>query len=203
MFVVCTEVRCYAQASNLIQNGSFELPGGGSVVPAGSTYITDWVVGGNGDVAIADGRNPAGDYSPAQDGNFFLDLSGDEPTHATIYQDFTTTPGIQYSLTFYIGSSSHYTPAQQIINVQLLGTSVLLDTTLTPLAPSGHINWLEETFSFKPDSTTTRLSFVDKSGSDDNASYVDNVSVSEVPEPTTLALVLCGIGLFLSRLRKR
>ena len=70
--------------------------------------------------------------------------------------------------------------------MQLLGISTLFDTTLTPLAATGSINWLEESFAFTADSTTTRLSFVDTSGSDDNASFLDNVSVSEVLEPMTL-----------------
>ena len=196
----------FTQAQNLIRNGSFESPGiaGGSQlrITAGSIYawdqITDWVVGGSGDVYMMSGPGNGGDYGPAHDGTYYLDLSGDGPPHATVYQDFSTTPGMQYSLTFYTGSSS-YTPSQ-IINVQLLGASILLDETLTPLPPSGQINWLEESFLFTSDSPTTRLGFMDVSGSDDNASYVDNVSVSEVPEPTTL-LPLGLIALALWRKR--
>jgi PEP-CTERM motif len=78
------------------------------------------------------------------------------------------------------------TTTSPTVHVQLLGISTLFDTTLTPLAATGSINWLEESFAFTADSTTTRLSFVDTSGSDDNASFLDNVSVSEVPEPMTL-----------------
>jgi hypothetical protein len=195
VLLVSTDIR----AQNLIQNGSFESPGVGfqQRVTAGSIFLTDWVVGGTGDIFIHNGPANGGDYGPAQDGLDYLDLSGDGPPHANVYQDFSTIPGIQYSLTLYIGSSS-YTPSPTI-NVQLQGANVLLDTTFTPLAPSGSINWLEEEFSFTPDSAITRLSFVDTSGSDDNASYVDNVSVSEIPEPTTLL----PIGLIALALWKR
>ena len=46
---------------------------------------------------------------------------------------------------------------------------------------------------FVADSATTRLSFRDISGVDDNYSFVDNVSVSAIPEPATALLV--GLGL--------
>ena len=188
-------VSTVAYAQNLIQNGSFELPGfTGNAVPgqqqrvvAYSTDITGWTVGGIGDVYVHEYPvGPASSFGPAEDGSYYLDLSGDGPPHATVYQDFSTIPGLQYSLKFYIGSSSY--SSGQTINVTLSeDTQVnLLNTTLTPLAPSGNINWLEETFTFTADMNTTRLSFVDTSGFDDNASYVDNVSVTEVPEPATL-----------------
>jgi len=179
-------------AQNLIQNGSFELPGfAGNAVPgqqqrvvAYSTDITGWVVGGTGDVYVHEyPLGPSSGFGPAEDGSYYLDLSGDGTPHATVYQDFSTIPGIQYSLSFYTGSSG--SPSTSI-NVQLQGDSGLLDTTLTSPVANGGINWLNETFSFIPDSTTTRLSFVDTSASDDNASFVDNVSISVVPEPTAL-----------------
>jgi hypothetical protein len=182
------------QAQNLIQNGSFELPGfAGNAVPgqqqrvvAYSTDITGWTVGGIGDVYVHKYPvGPASSFGPAEDGSYYLDLSGDGRPHATVYQDFSTTIGSEYSLSFYIGSAS--SQPSSTINVGLLGTGTLLDTTLTPLPPDGNgINWLQETFSFTSDSTVTRLSFVDMSAIDDNASFVDNVYVSEVPEPTTL-----------------
>ena len=188
------------QAQNLIQNGSFELPGYGfqQKVTVGSMLLTDWVIGGTGDVFIHNGPANGGDYGPAEDGADYLDLSGDGLPHATVYQDFPTTPGTQYSLKFYIGSSS-YTPSPTI-NVQLCGSSILLDTTLTPISPSGNINWLTEEFIFVSNSATTRIGFWDTSSSDDNASYVDDVSVLTVPEPAML-LPIGLIGLLFCRRR--
>jgi hypothetical protein len=183
------------RAQNLIQNGSFELPGVSfqQQIPSGSTFLTDWTVSDSGDVFIHNGPANGGDYGPAEDGVDYLDLSGDGSPHATVYQDFSTTPGLQYSLSFYIGSSS-YNP-QQTIHVFLFENvqGYLLNTTLTPLAPSGNINWLKETFTFTASMDSTRLQFQDTSSIDDNASYIDNVSVTPAPEPATVGLLSLGL----------
>ena len=183
----------YTQGQNLIQNGSFELPGVSfqQSFGSGSFDMTSWIVSGSGDVAIMNGPANAGDYGPAKDGSDYLDLSGFGQTHAIVYQDFPTVPGMQYSLSFYVGSSS-YSPAQTI-HVFLFEDiqGYLLNTTITPLAPSGNINWLREAFTFTAGMNVTRLQFQDTSSADDNASYVDNVSVEAVPEPT----ILLPIGL--------
>jgi len=184
-------------AQNLLQNGSFELPGfgGNQMFVAYSTELTGWVVGGNGSVYVHNGMG--GIFAPAQDGSHYLDLSGDGVPHGTLFQEFATIPGLQYDLNFYIGSSANSDPT---INVQLIGVNSILNTTLTPLVPTGNINWTEESFLFTADSSITRLSFVDVSVTDDNSSYVDNVSVTVVPEP--MALLPIGlIALFFFRRR--
>lgn len=86
------------------------------------------------------------------------------------------------------------------INVQLTGATSLLNTTLTPAAPSVNINWTLETFAFVADSTITRLSFTDTSDLDDHTSFVDNVMV--VPEPASGLLLLLGAAVWL-RCRQR
>ena len=187
--------------ANLIQNGSLESPGftanagpGRWKVVANSTDITGWVVGGSGDIFVQQTPFDGGPvYNPAQDGSHYVDLSGDGAPHGTLYQDFATTIGAEYLLTFYIGSAS--SQPSSTINVGLLGAGTLLDTTLTPLAPNGNLNWLQESFLFTADSESTRLSFVDTSAIDDNASFVDNVSVSSVPESSSSMLLLfMGLG---------
>jgi hypothetical protein len=194
--------------AGLILNGSFESPG--SVGNAGvgreqyfapSLALTNWTVAGSGDVFLHKspdmGDNTNASFNFAQDGDFYLDLSGSyaDGAHATVYQDFATVPLTAYELTFYIGAANLVPPAATI-QVQLTGTSSLLDTTLTPLAPLTNINWALQTFSFVADSTTTRLSFTGVSASDDNASFVDTVSVvsvvSAVPEPASGIIFLFG-----------
>ncbi len=194
--------------ADLILNGSFELPGlsgtsgfgpGRQQWSAPSVDLTNWTVAGAGDIFLhksPDIGNDAGSsFNFAQDGDFYLDLSGSNlgGAHATVFQDFATIPLTTYELSFYIGASSYSTPPAATINVQLTGAASLLNTTLTPLAPLTSINWSLQTFSFVADSATTRLSFLDISGADDNASFVDTVSVvSAVPEPASLTLL--GIG---------
>ncbi len=206
VFVFVEFRESYGQS--LIQNGGFESAGftanagpGRWKVVANSTDITGWLVGGSGDIFVQQTPFDGGSvYNPAQDGSHYVDLSGDGAPHATLYQDFATIIGAQYSLTFYIGSASGQ--PSSTINVGLTGTDVLLNTTLTPLAPNGNLNWLQETFSFTSDSVTTRLSFVDTSAIDDNASFIDNVSVVVTPEPATLVLLTVGfVSMFALRRR--
>lgn len=194
----------HAQA-DLILNGSFESPGisgtsgfgpGREQYTALSGGLTDWTVSGPGDVFVHQAPDiAAGDsFNFAQDGNFYLDLSGSNlnSAHATVSQDFATVPFTTYELSFYIGASSQTVPSA-IINVQLTGAATLLDTNLTPLAPLTNINWSHQTISFIADSASTRLSFHDSSFSDDNASFVDNVSVNAVATPVPSTLIMSSI----------
>lgn len=191
-------------SAQLILNGSFESPGLiGNAGPGRQQYsaptlgLTGWTVSGMGDVFLHKapdiGLDAGSQFNFAQDGNFYLDLSGSyqNSAHAIVFQDFATVPFTSYELAFYIGAS-HQQPPSATINVQLTGSATLLDTTLTPLAPSANINWSHQTFSFVADSTTTRLSFVDISTFDDNTSFVDNVSVTVVPEPSSVVLLFVG-----------
>jgi hypothetical protein len=204
--------------ANLILNGSFESPGisgtsgfgpGREQYTALSGGLTDWTVSGPGDIFLHQAPEiGAGDsFNFAQDGTFYLDLSGSNlnSAHATVSQAFATIPLAAYELSFYIGASNQTSPAA-IINVQLTGAGTLLDTTLTPLAPVVNINWSLQTFSFVADSTTTQLSFHDESARDENASFVDNVSVNAtvVPEPATFTIFCIGaIGVLAFRWRRR
>jgi hypothetical protein len=207
------------KAQNLIQNGSFELPG--LTVPSEvrdniSQGIPNWTIAGNnffaGQVTIHKTPDVGNLVNPtfnfAQDGNYYIDLSG-QGTHGIIFQDFATVPFTSYNLSFYIGASSDYPPSANI-NVKLDGIASLLDTTLTPNAPTTNIDWSLQTFLFTADSATTRLSFLDVGPSgngnpsnDNNTSYIDNVQVEAVPEPSTYALLAIAALIGLASLRRR
>jgi hypothetical protein len=202
--------------ADLIQNGSFENPDIGNPfylsATAGSTSIAGWSVSGSGDVALVDAAGTAAtppgypSFAPAQDGQNYLDLSGATNTaHATIFQDFQTVVGESYLLKFYIGASNQNTPGATI-NVALNGTGSLLNTYTAPTSTTV-LNWGYRSVSFLADSTTTRLSFHDTSSTDDNTSFVDNVSVLvAVPEPSTwagAAMVVVFSGFSLIRRRQR
>ncbi len=185
----------FAAFGSLIQNGSFESPGfgAGNGGPGRQQYvspsvgISDWTLSGSGDVflhktpEIGTATNPT--FNSAQNGSYYLDLSGGGTAHAMIFQDIPTVPSKTYHLSFYIGAAN-FTPPAATVNVQISGNATHLDTTLTPLAPATNINWLFKTFSFVADSTTTRVSFQDVSATDDNASFVDSVVL--VSDPPTI-----------------
>jgi len=191
----------YCCSQNLIKNGSFENPGVSlqQQVPSGSTFLTDWIIGGSGDVYLHNGPANGGVLGPAEDGAVYLDLSGSGSPHASVYQDFSTIPGGIYLLKFYIGSSS--VDPEPTIKVDLLDSNGLyiLNTTLTPAVPSASINWLETQCSFAAQTSLTRLQFHDTSSIDDNGSYIDNVSVIAVPEP----ILIFPLGLIALLLRRK
>jgi hypothetical protein len=195
--------------AQIISNGSFELPGStnsGTVYVVETQGITSWTLSGAGFAGVTIHKTPElGDllnnqtFNFAQDGNYYLDLSG-AGNHATIYQDFATVPSTLYELAFYIGASDDQ-PTAATINVKLDGTASLLDVILTPDAPTTNISWSRQTVLFTADSSTTRLSFLDVGPSgDNNTSFVDNVTVTVVPEPSvTVLLIGAGILAFARR----
>jgi hypothetical protein len=213
--------------ANLILNGSFESSGiTGTNTPSFVYYnannqIANWTIYG-GDINAnpnftqvtihkapeVGNAIPNSTFNFAQDGNYYLDLSG-QGTHGLIYQDFATVIGTQYELSFYIGASNDHAPSA-IINVKLDGATSLLNTTLTPNAPITNIDWSYQTFPFTADSSTTRLSFFDVGLSgfndslrDNNTSFIDNISVTPVPEPSTYGVIFGVAMLGLALLRRR
>ena len=175
-----------ARAVNLVANGGFELPGfaaASSPYVAPSNAVSNWIVAGSGDVVlhhtplVGNQVNPS--FNSAQSGDYYLDLSG-SGTQATIYQDVATVPSTAYRLSFYIGASAQNAPAASI-RCDVTGSAALFGAALTPAAPSININWTLQSVTFIADSATTRLSFRGLSGFDDNASFVDNVSLELAP----------------------
>lgn len=231
--------------ASILSNGSFETYAGGSVLfssgvpgitrfgatPPDATGIAGWTVAGATADNIVLHHAPPGDGLPgiaplgshyrfANDGITYLDLSGADSSHATIYQDMATRPGQSYLLSFYLGSSGPYQgpsgPPTNTINVRVDGTLSLWNQTFSAPAPGTNINWQMFSVTFIADSLTTRLSFKDTSvpgthgqANNDN-SYVDSVSVNPVaggavPEASAIlvwgCLSLIGLGLGVSRVR--
>lgn len=177
-------------AQNLILNDSFESPGfAGSYAQyygPSNAAITNWTLG-PGHIVVHHSPDAGNNVNPtfnfAHDGNYYLDLSSSGGAQAMIYQDFATIPQQSYELSFYIGASNYGVPTGPTINVTVSGAAALLNSTLTPAGPGININWTLNTFRFVADAATTRLSFVDVSGIDDNASYVDTVRVVPLVDP--------------------
>lgn len=207
-----------AANANLIANGSFETSGPGVdgglgrpvyIVGTNGDGITDWTLEGSGDVYlhvspdIGFALGPA--FVAAQSGSQYLDLSGGlgggaSGVHATVAQTFATVPSATYELSFYIGAAN--SPSASI-NVSLTGASSLLNETLSAVAPVTNIVWTKQSFTFVADSALTTLRFHDTSPFDDNYSFVDNVSVTAVPEPGAWALILAGLATMPILVRRR
>lgn len=211
----------------LLTNGSFESPAVSSgsflditagMQPSGFGWS---VTSGGVDVVAV----PSIWAATAFDGNQFLDLDGFVP--GAITQSFTTTPGIEYVLTFAYannplgpggppppgcGGSCATVPATATVSVVNSGTGTQVvspflithgDSTAT------NPNWTASgAMSFVAEGTTTTLSFVsDDPSSSDGGIFLDGISVTEatptVPEPSSLVLEGIGFIAVMGLLRRR
>lgn len=188
-----------SSGQSLIFNGDFEQP----VVSCcaffdpGSTGIPGWIVTGTGDVGVDD----ASWGGPAQHGLQYLDLSGGTGTtgrgNAGVSQTFATAVGQSYSLTFYRGSAWQVSPGF-VFEVSIAGQTYQFGET--PGQQGADLAWTQETIPFTASEVTTTLAFSNITGWDSNNNFIDNVSVTAVPEPehyaACMAAALVGFGLW-------
>jgi choice-of-anchor C domain-containing protein len=191
------------QATNLIQNGSFETatvnPGPFLQLNAGSTVITGWTVS-QGSIDYI------GTYWQASDGGRSLDIHGS--WIGKIEQTFNTTIGATYRVTFDLAGNPNASPIIKDMRVSAGGSSADFSFNTTGKSNS-NMGWLSKSWDFTANSTTTTLEFIGLGNSALGAA-LDNVSVialsgpsTSVPEPSSmlglLGLGVLGIGSALKR----
>jgi len=210
-----------ASAVNLVTNGSFELGTDAPTSGAGnnakllnyflptSTYITGWTVVGSGSDKVGWLYGVAGDPFPpalvAQDQSRFIDLTGTSfggPFGGMQTQIFTTL-NQQYKIEYYLGTSNNYNytpnaPAAAILTIA--GALFDVQQNATDLPNS----WLYKSATFIAQGPTTTVTFLGWVGDD----YIglDNVSITAVPEPSSIAMLLAGVaavGTVVARKRKQ
>jgi len=172
-------------APALVLNGDFELPiqPPGTFLPVGST-ILGWTVVGVGDVNV-DHVSLGTSYWPGNTSQF-MDLTGDTGGAGVQSDPFVTIAGQTYQVTFDGFNGSLVYPGSA-----WTGPALSLQASGGPLAnyngladmPAGVPEVL--TYSFTAVSASTTLTFMDTSGFDSNAGWIDNVTIEAVPEPTT------------------
>lgn len=202
--------------ANLIINGSFETPvvpvGGFTNFFSGSTAITGWMVVGP-EASIVSKTYIAGCCTfPAEDGNQWLDLTGDVSNAIEgVQQTVATSPGTKYTLTFWVGNVDDPTGIfgkTSTVNVLLGGTSGTLLATVTNSSTTTTLTWQQFTETFTATGSTTTLDFMNGDPRSDNSNGLDNVVLNAsgttgVPEPATLPLFVAGLlGLGFFQYRK-
>ena len=161
--------------TNLIQNGSFEVPlaspgAGDNLYPSGATNVPGWtVVGPTNDNIAVYYNNWLG---PAEDGTQYFDPTG-STGGAGISQTFPTVAGTAYQLVFYHGTYNHHG-----LNAVL---GVTIDTNYYTFGETdgsnGSLDWRRVVIPFTASSNQTTLTFSDLTGFSSDGGLVDNVQV--------------------------
>ena len=136
-----------------------------------------------------------GSYWPGPTGSYSLDMNG--LTAGTVEQSFTLGAG-EYRLSFWIAANPDGGPSTRSV-LATVGDASQTFTFDATGATKSNMGWTLETLTFTTAGPTT-LSFA--SETDPTSSYspfgasIGGVSVTAVPEPTSLGLLLAGLGMF-------
>lgn len=176
----------------LITNGSFEQNRIGANSWTIKSALDGWNIGSKG---VEVRNNVAG---TAQNGNNFLEL--DSTANSWISQTINTVAGGKYDLSFY------YSPRQNTA-AATNGIDVLWNGNLLKHVEQDNFtsktNWFKIELSMFAVGSLSNLSFQASGISDSIGGSLDNVSLSAVPEPATIASMLLGLGLMGFTLRRR
>jgi hypothetical protein len=157
-------------ATNLLLNGGFESSAApDAFLPAGSTAITAWTIGG-----------PSVHFAtphPQWPGNNtqFVDLTGNQGS-GYIEQSFDTIVGKSYtvSLRIFNGSAIYSTGGIRTTALALTVTGSATHTFDVPASTEATIK-----YEFQATAARTTLRLADATGIDSNASWIDDVAVVE------------------------
>jgi choice-of-anchor C domain-containing protein len=174
-----------AQASNLVADGSFsEGAGVGSfsTISAGGNIGAWSVTSGSVDLI--------GSYWTAPTG-YSIDLDGNAP--GAISQDLSLAAG-GYLLTFSLAGNPDGGNTTKSVEVSIDG--VTRDYTFNTAGQSkDSMGWVTESIWFTNTDAATTLSFTSKDAGGPYGAALADVSVTAVPEPESISLLLAGLGM--------
>lgn len=145
----------------------------------------------------------------AKDGDWFVDLNGTQGA-GVIRQSFDTVAGQWYRVDYWISGNAGpggVTMGDGAKSLDAKWNNVTADSA-TYLHQAGdkwsNLRWEAHSFLAQASGSSSTLSFHSTSTVYNAAGpFIDNISVTAVPEPATLALWLAGIGLVAGAARRR
>jgi choice-of-anchor C domain-containing protein len=184
-----------ANPDNLILNPSFESVATPTttfeaVVAGNSTTISDWTVftpaiygDRRGSVDVT-----SKDYWNAEDGNYSIDLAGSSRAPGGIYQNVATTPGVEYSLSFWSAVNGDEKPGMKhTMGVSVNGSAL---DKVKAVGVGRPLHWVQNTATFFASSSTSQIAFGDATPTDKHQGpTLDNVSLIAVPDAITASPV--------------
>ena len=181
--------------ANLVVDGNFDTPSGGTTFTTYSSPFGGWTVGGSVDLIGGYWQAPPG-------GGGSVDLDGNSV--GSISQVLNLTAGQDYNLSFAFAGNPDGGPTTKDFSVSINGatSNFSFDTTGASLTT---MNFKTASFDFIATGGPTTLSFtsLDTSASPFYGAAIGNVSVTAVPEPATAALVMLGLGVLGFAARRR
>ncbi len=181
-----------AQATTIV-NGGFEIgaPASGYVTaPPPGWYLQFGTVDHIG-TYWQNGNNSLGS----------VDLSGNG--NGSLAQDISTVIGKLYTVTFQLAGNPDGGNVVKSLSVAANNGQAQFYAFDTTGATRTNMGWVNRTYQFTANSTTTTLSFA----SGDTNAYgpaIDNVAIAGgVPEPATWAMLILGFGVIGGAMRRR
>ncbi len=194
-----------ATAQNLLTDPSFENPA--LFTADGPPFVGSWEAfnGGAGTFSINDTLLP---HSGARDAH--LNITATDNSFAGFFQDVPVTAGVSYTYSGF-HESLNLNPASYVTEVRFewrnSGTNTEVSRSqITPIAGTQYTPF-SLTFAAPAGADTARIvyaiqTFTDTGTLNTGDVFVDDLSVTRVPEPSTLMLAGLG-GLALLRTRRR
>lgn len=188
-------------ATNLVQDGSFE----DAVVANGNWKLFTTIPGWTGTPNIEVRNNNAGQ---AQDGNKFVELDTDKPfagngacCNSGIYQNVALNAG-KYLFSFWYSARPHTKAGTDNLTYSFAGLS---GSVLDGVGNDTNANQWQHFSQYVTVAAAGiyKLAFAAAGTPDTYGGSLDNVSVTAVPEPQSLAMMLAGLGIIGTIARKR
>ena len=106
---------------------------------------------------------------------------GQLPATGVLSQNYGTTAGQTYTLSFDLGAYSIANQGEQRMQVIVQGIKTMVSEIRSVFAPGNGVRWASQTLQFVADSSTTQIMFRDASVQTDNVDLLlDNVELHTV-----------------------